>query len=99
MGKLFACTAAGAVLGFIFGSVCAALLDRPRLNPAPWALFVVIATPIGALIGAIFGAVSALKAELAEVQREIKRWQVIIGHMDTEASIPQVKSVSSIREL
>ena len=99
MGKLLVCTVIGAVVGFTFGSVGAVLLDRPHLNPAPFALFVVIATPIGALIGAIIGSVSVLKTELAEVRREIKRWQTIAERIDTDPSSTQIKPVSSIREL
>lgn len=72
MMKMFVCAGAGALVGTVFGGLVAGILDRPGMNPAPIALFIAIAAPIGSVTGAIFGAVSVLQEEFSQVHREIR---------------------------
>jgi amino acid transporter len=92
---MFLSAGAGATIGLVFGAIVAALLDRPHLNPAPAALFIGIATPIGTFIGAMFGAVSVLQEEIRKLQREMQRWQRIedlIAEIRDQPSSTQFKS-------
>ena len=74
MAKMFSWTCAGAGVGFAFGAVGAFFLGE-GLRPAPFAVLITIATPIGAVVGALFGVAEIIRDELRETRREMKAWQ------------------------
>ena len=91
MMRMFCGAGVGAVIGIIFGVVIGAFLGRPHASPPPFALFVAIVAPIGALTGSIFGAVSVMKEEIAKLYREMQRWNRIEDLIEKRRAEPSTQ--------